>query len=138
MNRHSTRALLLALVALAAMLLAACGGSGSGSGGGSGQAVRTVNAAEAVEMLDRRIVIDVRTPAEFAAGHVAGAQNIDVEAGDFATRIASLDKGGAYLLYCRTGRRSALAAAEMAKAGFTNVVDAGGFEGLVAAGAPAE
>ena len=134
MNRHTTRALLLALVALAALFLAACGGSD----GGSGQAVRTVDAAKAVEMLDKRVVIDVRTPAEFAAGHVAGAQNIDVEAGDFATRIASLDKDASYLLYCRTGRRSAIAAAEMAKAGFTDIVDAGGFDGLVAAGAPAE
>lgn len=54
------------------------------------------------------------------------------------TRLAALDKGAAYLVYCRSGRRSAIAADEMAKAGFTNIVDGGGMDELVAAGAPTE
>jgi rhodanese-related sulfurtransferase len=89
-------------------------------------------------MLDARIVIDVRTPQEFAAGHLAGAQNVDVEAADFASRIASLDKGAPYLVYCHSGRRSAIAAAEMATAGFTDIVDGGAMADLVAAGALTE
>jgi rhodanese-related sulfurtransferase len=88
-------------------------------------------------MLDSRVVIDVRSPEEFAAGHIAGAVNIDVD-GDFASGIAQLDKDAAYLLYCRSGRRSAIAAQEMAAAGFTDIVDAGGLEPLAAAGAPIE
>jgi rhodanese-related sulfurtransferase len=130
-NRLSNRVLVLVLVTLAAIVIAGCGGSSPAS-------VQKVGAAEAVGMLDSRVVIDVRTPAEYAAGHVAGAQNIDVESGDFATKISTLDKEASYLLYCRSGRRSAIAADEMAKAGFTDVVDGGGMADLVAAGAPTE
>ena len=53
-------------------------------------------------------------------------------------QIAELDTGGSYLLYCRSGRRSAVAAERMAQAGFTDVVDAGGFQALADAGAPVE
>jgi len=131
MNRLTNRVLVLVLVALAAIAIAGCGGS-------SPAAVQTVDANKAVGMVDSRVIIDVRTPAEYAAGHIAGAQNIDVEAADFASKIASLDKEAPYLLYCRSGRRSAIAAEEMAKAGFTDVVDGGGMADLVAAGAPTE
>jgi rhodanese-related sulfurtransferase len=83
------------------------------------------------------ILIDVRTPAEYATGYIASARNIDVNAADFAQRIAALDKAGRYALYCRTGHRSATAAAQMAAAGFTNVVDlAGGITAWVADGRP--
>lgn len=129
--RSSRRLAGLVLLALAVVLaVAACGGGTS--------AVQTVGADKAVGMLDSRTVIDVRTPAEYAAGHVAGALNIDVEGGDFASQIASLDPKGAYLVYCRSGRRSAIAADQMAAAGFNDIVDAGGLEPLVAAGAPLE
>lgn len=131
MNRLPNRVLVLVLVALAAIAIAGCGGS-------SPAAVQKVDAAKAVDMLDSRVVIDVRTPAEYAAGHIVGAQNIDVEAGDFAARISTLDKKAQYLVYCRSGRRSAIAADEMAKAGFTDIVDGGGMADLVAAGAPTE
>ena len=131
MNRLPNRVLVLVLVALAAIAIAGCGGS-------SPAAVQTVDGTKAVGMLESRTIIDVRTPAEFAAGHIAGAQNIDVEAGDFAEKISTLDKKAPYLLYCRSGRRSAIAAEEMAKAGFTDIVDGGGMADLVAAGAPTE
>lgn len=100
--------------------------------------VRTITAAEAVGMLDTRIVIDVRNPDEFGAGHIAGAVNIAVEAADFGARIADLDRESPYLVYCRSGRRSALASDLMAAAGFTDVVDAGGQAALVEAGARTE
>ena len=102
------------------------------------EAVRSVTAPEAVEMLEARTVVDVRTPAEYAAGHVAGAVNIDVEAPDLAQRVAELDPEAPYLLYCRSGRRSAIAAEIMAEAGFTDIIDAGGLEPLAEAGAPIE
>jgi rhodanese-related sulfurtransferase len=130
-TRLPNRVLVLVLVALAAVAIAGCGGS-------STAAVQKVDAAKAVGMLDSRVVIDVRTPAEYAAGHIAGAKNIDVEAGDFAAKISTLDKKAAYLVYCRSGRRSAIAADEMAKAGFTDIVDGGGMADLVAAGAPTQ
>ena len=69
------------------------------------------------------IVLDVRTPAEYAAGHLPKAQNIDLQGADFATRIASLDKRATYAVYCHSGKRSATAMEQMAAAGFTQVFD---------------
>lgn len=125
---------LLVLALASVFAVGAC----SSDTGTSTDAVRTVAAADAVEVLGERTVIDVRTPAEYAAGHVAGAVNIDVEASDFTEQISTLDPKGDYLVYCRSGRRSALAADAMAKAGFTDIIDAGGLDGLATAGAPIE
>lgn len=131
------RSITLATLALAAVFaVGAC--STSGSGGATQDPVRQVAAAEAVDLIDGRTVIDVRRPDEFATGHVSGALNINVEDAAFDSQIAELDKGGSYLLYCRSGRRSAVAADRMAQAGFTDVVDAGGFQALADAGAPVE
>lgn len=92
--------------------------------------------AEAVKQ-PGTVLIDVRTPAEFAAGHLAGARNIDVEADTFTATIAELDKQESYAVYCRSGRRSADAAKIMSSAGFTTVVDlAGGINAWTAAGGP--
>lgn len=121
---------------LLAVLLAACGATATAPGAG---AVRQVPAAQAVAELPSRVVIDVRTPAETAEdGMVAGALNIDFQAPDFRERVGQLDRDGRYLLYCRTGNRSAQAARVMAELGFTDVVDAGGFSDLVTAGAPVQ
>ncbi len=128
MNRFSARTIVLILVALVAIAIAGCGGS-------AGSTVQEVGAAKAVGMLDSRVVIDVRTPTEYAAGHIAGAQNIDVEAVDFGSKIASLDKNAPYLVYCHSGRRSRIATSQMASAGFTDIVDGGAMADLVAAGA---
>jgi phage shock protein E len=119
----------LLLVLALALSVNACG---SGSG-----AVERLGAGEAVRLLDEGdlTVIDVRTPAEFASGHVAGAVNVDFLAGDFTDRLAELDRGAAYLLYCQSGNRSAKAAARMADLGFVDLVDAGGVGELRSAGA---
>jgi rhodanese-related sulfurtransferase len=74
------------------------------------------------------VVIDVRTDAEFAEGHVQGAINLDIENGAFQAKLSSLDKSVGYALYCRSGRRSAIAAELMATAGFTEVRDLGALE----------
>ena len=81
---------------------------------------------ETTDMSKVTAVIDVRTPAEFAEGHLQGALNIDVEAGDFASKIATLDKSGNYLIYCHSGRRAGIAKDQMAAAGFMSVTNAGG------------
>ncbi|MHB1472574.1 MAG: rhodanese-like domain-containing protein [Dermatophilaceae bacterium] len=72
------------------------------------------------------IVLDVRTPAEFASGHLPQAQNIDIEAADFATRIAALDKNATYAVYCHSGNRSGVALEQMAGVGFTHLYDLAG------------
>ena len=65
------------------------------------------------------VVVDVRTPDEYAAGHVDGAINVDVESADFGAQIAALPKDTQYAVYCRSGRRSTLATDQMSEAGFT-------------------
>jgi len=82
-------------------------------------------------------VIDVRTPEEFAAGHLDGATNLSVESPDFSNQLQDLDKSTTYAVYCRSGRRSALAATQMAAAGFASIVNLqGGLADLQSAGAP--
>src|SRR4051812_28522480 len=62
---------------------------------------------------DRAVVLDVRTPEEFNAGHVPGAVNLDVNSPDFDKKLESLDKNKTYLLHCQRGGRSARAAEKM-------------------------
>lgn len=121
------------LVALfgSALLLAGCSSASEG--------VSTVSPDEfATAMAEPgSVTIDVRTPAEYAAGHVDGAINLDVESGDFASGIAALPKDTTYNVYCRSGRRSALAADQLAESGFTSVVNLdGGLADLQSAGVP--
>lgn len=98
-----------------------------------------LGAQDAVDLLAERgdvTVIDVRTPEEHAAGHLEGTLLLDIQAPGFDERLDDLDRDGAYLVYCRTGNRSATAVATMADLGFTEVYDAGGYDELAAAGAP--
>jgi hypothetical protein len=71
-------------------------------------------------------VIDVRSVAEFNAGHLEGALNIDVESLTFADQIETLDHAGTYLVYCHSGRRAGLALDQMNQLGFENVTNIGG------------
>ncbi|QKJ19083.1 rhodanese-like domain-containing protein [Microbacterium hominis] len=70
-------------------------------------------------------IVDVRTPAEYAEGHLEGAVNIDVTASDFDARLSELDPEADYVVYCRSGNRSAQAVSRMTGAGFASVTDAG-------------
>jgi rhodanese-related sulfurtransferase len=64
-------------------------------------------------------LVDVRTPEEFAEGHIGGAVNMDVKAADFvSTALSRLDKQRPVAVYCRSGRRSAHAAELLAKQGY--------------------
>ena len=85
-----------------------------------------ISQAELLARLDRKdpavVVLDVRTAAEFAAGHVPGARNVSHD--EIASRLGELttlrDKD--VVLYCRSGRRTALAVDELRKAGFTKLL----------------
>lgn len=128
-----------ALVVAALGLAAALGTSACGSSGGTAQhaAADRLSPADFGERASRpgAVLLDVRTPEEFAAGHLAGAVNVDVEAADFAERIAELDKDVAYSVYCRSGNRSQVATGAMTDAGFTDVADlAGGITAWAQAG----
>ena len=85
------------------------------------------------------VVLDVRTPKEFKAGHIPGAVNIDVRGDDFASKVAKLDKNKTYLVHCAAGVRSANACKKMESAGFQHLYDlAPGFRGWEKAGKPVE
>ena len=67
------------------------------------------------------VLVDVRRPEEFAAGHLPGAVNIEVTAPDFGQRITKLDNTKPTYVYCRSGARSATAAGQLSTAGFAQV-----------------
>ena len=91
---------------------------------------------EAVEALQAgAVALDVRTAGEFAAGHLVGARNIDATAPDFVDRIGKLPRDATYVVYCASGNRAGTAVATMRELGFTEVMNAGGFEDLAASGA---
>ena len=70
---------------------------------------------------DGAVVLDVRSPEEFAKGHVPGAVNIDINAPGFATKVADFDKSKPILVNCHAGSRGAIASVELAKLGFKTV-----------------
>jgi rhodanese-related sulfurtransferase len=72
------------------------------------------------------VSLDVRTADEFAEGHLINAININVESGNFEAEIEKLDKNTTYAVYCRSGRRSAIAVDLMKKAGFTSLYNLDG------------
>jgi len=68
-------------------------------------------------------IVDVRTPQEFAEGHIEGAVNIPVELPDFMDRVSELDPSGTYAVYCRSGNRSQPAVAGMASIGINGIYE---------------
>lgn len=74
------------------------------------------------------IIIDTRTPAEFAEGHLAGARLIDFNGGEVPGALPALDPHAEYLLYCRSGNRSGQAAALMVAVGFTSATNLGSLD----------
>lgn len=73
-------------------------------------------------------IIDVRTPPEVSSGKIKGSKNINLNSASFKKEIGQLDKEAAYLIYCRSGRRSAYACKIMNGLGFEHVYNlTGGF-----------
>lgn len=103
--------------------------------------IKEVSLDEAQQALGRSVVIDVREPEEIALGRLPGA--LCIPRGVLEFKIGTLpqtqDKATPILLYCRSGGRSALAAVQLQKLGYANVVSmAGGFDAWSAAGRPAD
>jgi rhodanese-related sulfurtransferase len=67
-------------------------------------------------------VLDIRTPPEYAEGHIRGAVNIDFMSGDFSKRLEELDRDAVYLVYCRSGNRSARAMKVFGRLGFSRIL----------------
>lgn len=68
------------------------------------------------------VLLDVRTPVEYQEGHIPGSELLDYNNGpEFAQGLVRLDKDKKYLVYCRSGARSAAACAHMSQLGFEDV-----------------
>jgi rhodanese-related sulfurtransferase len=83
---------------------------------------------EKIDTSSATAIIDVRTAEEFQAGHLDGAININVEGPNFDQEISALDKAGEYFVYCRSGRRSAIAVTRMSELGFSKLTDLGSLD----------
>jgi len=91
-------------------------------------AVACSSSGEANNTYDRSIILDVRTPEEFAAGHLDGAVLVDIKDPSFDEKLTALDPSVPYVVYCRSGNRSAQAVERMKAAGFTDLTDLGSLE----------
>jgi rhodanese-related sulfurtransferase len=83
-------------------------------------------APENIDMSSVTAVIDVRTPEEFATGHLDGAVNIDWQGATFFEEIAKFDPAGTYIIYCRSGNRSSQAIDALTDMGYVNLTNGGG------------
>jgi len=79
--------------------------------------------AEQLKATPNAQLLDVRTPEEFAAGHLDNATNVDWLSGDFAQKAEKFDKSKPVFVYCKIGGRSAQAAARLSDMGFSKVYD---------------
>ncbi|KXK49367.1 MAG: rhodanese domain-containing protein [Chloroflexi bacterium OLB13] len=80
------------------------------------------------------VLLDVRTPAEFAEGHIPGAVNIPVDA--LQSRLSEVPSDVPVVVYCRSGNRSATASQILDRAGYETVYDLGGIIAWSAQGLP--
>lgn len=117
--RHVTRILIpVALAGSVALGLSACA---------------PVEQAPSISISANTVVIDVRTPAEYASGHLTGAINMDVESPMFDAMATRLPADGSYVLYCHSGSRAAAAISRLTTLGFTHLTNAGGLDAAAAA-----
>lgn len=109
--RNLTEIMMVALVVVAALFAGCLGLKGRG---------------EIVKLPDNAVLLDVRQPGEFNAGHIAGA--VLVPHDTIKDKIASVvpNKETPVYVYCRSGRRSAMAVRSMRSLGYTNLIDLGG------------
>ena len=93
------------------------------------ESVTLDSAREAAKLIETRqndpdfVILDVRTPAEVAEGRIAGACPLDFMSPGFADKIKELPRDKTYLVYCRSGNRSAKAVKLMREAGFSDLIN---------------
>ncbi|MGD9999470.1 MAG: rhodanese-like domain-containing protein [Ilumatobacteraceae bacterium] len=145
-RRRARIASVAALTGSLALALVSCGGDDTGTATPTSATavdarIELISASATQQLLDAPpaglVVLDVRTPEEFAAGHLAGAIDLDYRSATFADDLAELDRDVPYLVYCHSGNRSAGAVAAMRELGFTIVSELdGGITAWQAAGYP--
>jgi rhodanese-related sulfurtransferase len=123
LNKLKFGIIITLVIGIFAALLAGC----SSKPAGSTQILEDVTAQKAMELIENNannpdfIILDIRTPDEFASGHIEKAINIDFYEPTFKDDINKLDKTKTYLLYCRTGNRSSSALQTINTQGFEEI-----------------
>ena len=116
----------LVFLLLAVMLLAACGQDKEND---QGAVYVNITAEEAKEIMDTEegyVILDVREQDEYDAGHISGAILIPFTQIEAKANEMLPDKDQLILVYCRSGRRSKIAAEALAELGYTNIKEFGG------------
>ena len=116
----------LVFLFLAVMLLTACGQNTEND---QGAVYVNITAEEAKQIMDSEegyIILDVRTQEEYDQGHIPGAIMISHEEIEEKAEEVLTDKDQLILVYCRSGRRSKIAAEALAELGYTNIKEFGG------------
>jgi rhodanese-related sulfurtransferase len=104
-----------------------------------GQTRKDIDPVEAKKMIDKGtvVLVDVRTPDEWNAGHLKNAKHIDINGQTFDQQLSKLDKSKTYVVYCAVGGRSSRAASIMAEKGFKLVYNmVGGYNKWSSMGYP--
>ena len=112
-------------ILLSALMFTGC----SGTSNHQTNTYRSITVDEAVTMMAQEtgyIILDVRRPDEFAAGHIPNAINVPNETLGTAEIPELPDKNQLIMVYCRSGRRSKEASEKLMKLGYTNIVEFGG------------
>ena len=112
-------------ILLSALMFTGC----SGTSNSQTNTYRQITMDEAVTMMAQEtgyIILDVRRPDEFAAGHIPNAINVPNESIGTSDIPELPDKDQLIMVYCRSGRRSKEAAEKLVKLGYTNIVEFGG------------
>ena len=113
-------------IVLSALMFTGCAGI---SNNNQTNTYRSITMDEAVTMMSREtgyIILDVRRPDEFSAGHIPNAINVPNETIGTAEIPELPDKDRLIMVYCRSGRRSKEAGEKLVKLGYTNIVEFGG------------
>ena len=116
----------LVFLLLAVMMLTACGQDKEND---QGAVYVNITAEEAKEIMDTEegyVILDVREQDEYDAGHIPGAILIPYTQIDAKANEMLPDKNRLILVYCRSGRRSKIAAEALAELGYTNIKEFGG------------
>lgn len=90
----------------------------------SNKGYKNLNIEKAIKLINEStnlVILDVRTREEYLTGNIPNSINIDVLSQDFKSKIDMLDKNKEYLVYCRSGNRSAIASSIMSTNGFLNI-----------------
>ena len=116
----------LIILLLAVMMLTACGQDKENDQGAVYMNITVEEAKQIMDSEEGYIILDVRTQEEYDQGHIPGAIVISHEEIAEKAEQVLMDKNQLILVYCRSGRRSKIAADALVELGYTNIMEFGG------------